>query len=158
MVLAEHTTASPAAIWAIVAVAVGCLAFWLGAVVMADRHPYVRHPQVPDMPGPVLGGTHLAEGGRSVSPDRDAPAVFTDAEVIELTAPVMAGPERPGGPPVPEQRGTEPLPASGQEARQQPPVAKPLAMPATPGMPAQRAGEGDQAKPSAAGPGSTHDD
>jgi hypothetical protein len=115
--------------------------FWLGAVVMADRHPYVRHPQIPEMPGPVLGGTHLAEGGRSVSPDRDAPAVFTDAEVTELTSPVMAGPERPGGPPVPEQRGAE-APA----------------MPAMPGMPAQRAGEGDQAKPSAAGPGTTHDD
>ena len=158
MVLAEQTTASPAAIWTIVVVMVACLAFWLGAVVMADRHPYVRHPQIPEMTGPVLGGTHLAEGGRSVSPDRDAPAVFTDAEVTELTSSVMADPERPGGPPVPEQRGTEALPASRQEARQQPPVAKPPAMPTTPGMPAQRAGEGDQAKPSAAGPGTTHDD
>src|SRR5215475_12040973 len=129
MVLAANTTASPAAIWVICAVMVGCLAFWLGAVWHADRHPYVRHPQIPDMPGPVLGGTHLAEGGRSVSPDRDAPAVFTDAEVTELTSPVMAGPEWPGGPPMPEQRGTEPLPASGQEARPQLPVAKPPAMP-----------------------------
>ena len=155
MVLAAQTTASPAAIWTIVIVMVACLVFWLGAVVMADRHPYVRHPQIPEMPGPVLGGTHFAEGGRSVSPDRDAPAVFTDAEVTELTSPVMAGPERPGGPPVPEQRGTEALSASGQETRQKLPVAKP---PAMPGMPAQRAAEGDQAKPSAAGPGTTHDD
>jgi hypothetical protein len=154
MVLAEQTTASPAAIWAIVAVAVGCLAFWLGAVVMADRHPYVRHPQVPDMPGPVLGGTHLAEGGRSVAPDRDAPAVFTDAEVTELTSPVVAGQEQPVRPQVPGQRGAETLSASAQEARSRPPVAKPPSMPA---MPAQQTGEGDQAKPSVAGPGTAND-
>jgi len=155
MVLAAQTTASPAAIWTIVIVMVACLVFWLGAVVLADRHPYVRHPQIPEMPGPVLGGVHLAEGGRSVSPDRDAPAVFTDAEVTELTSPVMADLERPGGAPVPEQRGTEALLAPGQEAGQKLPVATP---PAMPGMPAQRAAEGDQAKPSAAGPGTTHDD
>jgi hypothetical protein len=106
MVVAVQTTASPAAIWTICAVTVGCLAFWLGAITIADRHPYVRHPQIPDMTGPVLGGTHLAEGGRSVSPDRDAPASFTDAEVAELTS----------------------------------------------------HGEGDQAKPSVAGPGTAHDD
>jgi hypothetical protein len=98
MVLAAQTTASPAAIWTIVVVMVACLVFWLGAVVLADRHPYVRHPQIPEMPGPVLGGTHLAEGGRSVSPDRDAPAVFTEAEVTELTSPVVAGQERAGRP------------------------------------------------------------
>jgi len=143
MVLAAQTTASPAAIWTIVVVMVACLVFWLGAVVMADRHPYVRHPQIPEMPGPVLGGTHLAEGGRSVSPDRDAPAVFTDAEVTELTSPVVAGQERPGRPP-----------ASAQEARSQPPAAE---APAMPTMPAQQTGEGDRAKPSVAGPGTAND-
>jgi len=131
---------------------VGCLAFWLGAIVMADRHPYVRRPQIPDMPGPVLGGTHLAEGGRSVAPDRDAPAVFTDAEVTELTSPVVAGPERAGRPPVPDQRGTETRPASAQQARAQPHVAE------APVMPAQRAGDSDRAKPGVAGPGAAHDD
>jgi hypothetical protein len=133
---------------------VACLVFWLTAIWIADRHPYVRRPQIPDMAGPVLGGTHMSEGGRSVAPDRDAPAFFTDAEVTELTSPAVSGPEWPGGSPVPEQRGTEPLPASGQEARPQLPVAKPPAMPA---MPAQRAGEGDQAKPSAAGTGTARD-
>jgi hypothetical protein len=131
---------------------VACLAFWLGAVTLADRHPYVRNPRIPDMPGPVLGGTHLAEGGRSVSPDRDAPAFFTDAEVTELHSPAAAGPTRPGGPSVPEQRETEAVPASAQEAGSQPPTAKP------PAMPAQRTGEGDQAKRSVAGTDTAHDD
>jgi hypothetical protein len=132
---------------------VACLAFWLGAVTLADRHPYVRNPRIPDMPGPVLGGTHLAEGGRSVAPERDAPAFFTDDEVTELASPVTAGAARPGGPLVPEQRETEPLPASasGQEARPRPPTDK------QPAMPPQRTGEGDQAKRSVAGPDTAHD-
>jgi hypothetical protein len=155
MVLAVQTTASPAAIWTICAVMVGCLAFWLGAVTLADRHPYVRNPRIPDMPGPVLGGTHLAEGGRSVAPERDAPAFFTDVEVTELTSPVAAGPARPGRPLVPEQRETEALPASAQEARPQPPTAVPPAMPA---MPAQRTGDGDRAKRSVAGPDTAQGD
>jgi hypothetical protein len=153
MVLAVQTTASPAAIWTICAVMVGCLAFWLGAVTLADRHPYVRNPRIPDMPGPVLGGTHLAEGGRSVAPERDAPAFFTDVEVTELTSP--AGTARPGRPLVPEQRETEELAASAQEARPQPPTAVPPAMPA---MPAQRTGDGDRAKRSVAGPDTAQGD
>jgi len=111
MVLAEQTTASTGAIWTIVIVMVACLVFWLGAVVMADRHPYVRHPQIPEMPGPVLGGTHLAEGGRSVSPDRDAPAVFTAAEVTELA-------EAPAMPAMPTQQ-------TGEGDRAKPSVAGP---------------------------------
>jgi hypothetical protein len=66
----------------------------------------------------VLGGTHLAEGGRSVSPDRDAPAVFTDAEVTELTSPVVADQERPGRPQVPAQQ-------TGEGDRAKPSVAGP---------------------------------
>jgi hypothetical protein len=53
-------------------VAVLCLAAWLGAVAYAAAHPKVKHRRVPNMPGPVLGGMHLAEGGRSVAPNRDA--------------------------------------------------------------------------------------
>jgi hypothetical protein len=131
---------------------VACLAFWLGAVTLADRHPYVRNPRIPDMPGPVLGGTHLAEGGRSVSPDRDAPAVFTDAEVTELHSPVAVGTAQPGPPLVPEQRETEAPPASAQEAGSRLPTATP------PAMPTQRTGEGDRAKRSVAGPDAAHDD
>jgi hypothetical protein len=102
MVEAVHTTASPAAIWAIVVVAVACLAFWLVAVGFADAHPRIRHRQISDMPGPVLGGMHVAEGGRSVSPNRDAPAVFTEP---------LSG--------VPAQRSGEPEPAGASAAAEQ---------------------------------------
>jgi hypothetical protein len=98
MVEAVRTTASPAAIWTICIVAVACLAFWLVMVAFADAHPRVRHRQISDMPGPVLGGMHVSEGGRSVSPNRDAPAVFT---------------EPPSG--VPAQRSGEPESARASE-------------------------------------------
>jgi hypothetical protein len=86
---AVRTTASPAAIWTICVVALGCLAFWLGAIAVADHYPFWRHWQAPDMPGPVLGGIDAAAGGRSVSPSRDAPAVFTEP----LEAPAQRGTE-----------------------------------------------------------------
>src|ERR1700728_2835021 len=111
MVEAVRTTASPAAIWAIVVVAVVCLAFWLIAVSYADSHPYVRQRRLPNMPGPVLGGMHEAEGGRSVAPNRDAPA-----EREDLLADLAAAPPQPGHP-VPAQRGprapAEPVPGRG---------------------------------------------
>ena len=93
MIEAVRTTASPAAIWTICVVALGCLAFWLGAIALADKYPRWRHWQAQDMQGPVLGGIHMAEGGRSVSPSRAAPAVL--AEPLE----------------VPEQRGAAPATA-----------------------------------------------
>src|SRR5215469_888558 len=77
---AAKTTASPGEIWGIVVVAIACLAFWLSMINWADRNPRYKHRQVPDMPGPVLGGIHFATGGRSVAPSRDAPALFTPAE------------------------------------------------------------------------------
>jgi hypothetical protein len=80
MVEAVRTTASPAAIWVICIVAVSCLAFWLFMISYVDRHPYVRNRRLPTMPGPVLGGYHVAEGGRSVAPNRELPADFTMAE------------------------------------------------------------------------------
>jgi hypothetical protein len=77
MVEAVRTTASTAELWAIVVVPVACLAFWLGAIAVADIRPFWRG-RAPNMPGPVLGGMHSAEGGRSVAPSRDAPATFTE--------------------------------------------------------------------------------
>ena len=109
MVEAVRTTASPAAIWAIVVVATLCLAFWLGAVAWADMHPRVRHRQVPEMPGPVLGGIHVAEGGRSVAPNRDAPAAFDeprpDVPAQRSEAAEPAGTPEPTGRVVPGPRG-----------------------------------------------------
>lgn len=75
---AVRTTASAEAIWVICAVAVVCLAFWLGMVMVVANRPIVRHRRVTGLPGPVLGGIHLAEGGRSVAPSRNAPAVLGD--------------------------------------------------------------------------------
>jgi hypothetical protein len=79
---AVKTTASTAEIWAIVVVAVVCLAFWLGVVAWADMHPIVRQRQVSDMPGPVMGGMHVGSGGRSVSPNREAPSVLTNVDDV----------------------------------------------------------------------------
>ena len=93
MLEAVHTTASPVAIWTICIVAVACLAFWLGAVAVADMHPFWRHWQVQKMPGPVLGGMHVAEGGRSVAPDRYAPASLT--EPLEVPAQRSGEADRP---------------------------------------------------------------
>jgi hypothetical protein len=53
MVEAVRTTASPAAIWTICVVALGCLIFWLGAIAVADKYPF-WHGQPPKPPGPVL--------------------------------------------------------------------------------------------------------
>jgi len=89
MILAVNTHTSPAGLWAIVAVAVATLAFWLTMVVgwasrpeARGRRPRTRLPasrlegQDTMAPlGPVVGGTHVAEGGRSLAPRRDAPAM-----------------------------------------------------------------------------------
>jgi hypothetical protein len=141
VVLAVNTTVSAVDIWAIVIVAVCCLAFWLGAVMWADAHPDIRRTrQLPDMPGPVIGGMHVAEdGGRSVSPNREAPPVLR----------------------VPGQRSAEPEPASGQPAAGQPASGQPASgQPAegqpAPGLastPAQRSGEADRPERSTASRG-----
>jgi hypothetical protein len=127
---AARTTASPAAIWAIAVVAVGCLAFWLGAIWVADRNPVWRHWQMPEMPGPVLGGIHAAEGGRSVAPNREAPAVFTEP---------LQG--------VPVQRAGEPT-ATAAPATGEAPTAGP-------GLPAQRGADADQPEHTAPGTGAS---
>ena len=94
MTVAVRTTASPAAIWTICVVALGCLAFWLVAIALADKYPFWRHWQAQDMPGPALGGSHMAEGGRSVAPNRDAPAVL--GETLDVRAQRDAAPATAG--------------------------------------------------------------
>lgn len=141
MDLAVRTTASPAAIWAICVVAVSCLAFWLIMIAYADGHPSVRHGRLPYRPGPVLGGTHLAAGGRSVAPNRTESAVLEDFGTLGA-APEAAAAGQPGGPRVPSQRGpgapAEHVPAQG-------PVAPDAAQEApTEPIPAQRAPEAGQ--------------
>jgi len=106
MDLAVRTTASPAAIWAIVIVAVICLAFWLVMVMVYANRPDARHRRLAVLTGPVLGGIHMSTGGRSVSPNRVAPAVFGDDFLTDLAAeqvPAQRGPAAPA----------EPAPAAG---------------------------------------------
>jgi hypothetical protein len=141
---AVKTTASAGELWAIVIVAVGTLAFWLGMVAWADMHPFVRGRQAPDMRGPVLGGMHLGSGGRSVSPNREAPPVLTNVDDVPYDqrdyepehdeAAQWAGGTRGAGEPwIPVQRTAEAQPTAAQPA-------------ARPEMPAQRTGESDQAE------------
>jgi hypothetical protein len=126
MIEAAKTTATAGEVWIICVVMVVCLAFWLSMVAWADRHPVWRGRHMPEMPGPVLGGIHVAEGGRSVAPNRVAPSVLTSEEPAEFEQDAAA--ERPR---VPGQRG-----AGG-----------------VPGMPAQRSGDADRPEPSVSGPG-----
>lgn len=113
MFVAVRTTASPAAIWTICIVALGCLVFWLGAIAVADHYPFWRHWQAQDMPGPVLGGIHMAEGGRSVAPNRDAPAVLV--EPLEVPAQRDAAPGAAGD--AATAAGTLPAPRAGTADR-----------------------------------------
>jgi hypothetical protein len=139
MVLAVRTTASPTAIWVICAVAVVCLAFWLIMVMVYATKPSVRHRRMPRMTGPVLGGMHLAEGGRSVAPNRELPAVLPDLPPAAPTAepgrgvPAQRGPQAPAEP-IPAQRtaqaGTTAQAGPGDEAPTEP-------------IPAQRTADAD---------------
>jgi hypothetical protein len=146
---AVKTTASAGEIWAIVIVAIGTLAFWLGIVAWADMHPFVRSRRVSDMQGPVLGGMHLGSGGRSVSPNREAPSVLTNVDDLpydqrdyepehDEAAQWAGGTRGTGEPWVPVQRRPESQPTPDQTG-------------AAPQMPAQRTGEADQAARAAAG-------
>jgi hypothetical protein len=83
MDLAVRTTASPAAIWTIVVVAVVCLVFWLAIIWYADAHPYVRQSRLPDMPGPgaaMLDDDVLANlGAAPPQPETRVPGQRTPA-------------------------------------------------------------------------------
>jgi hypothetical protein len=140
MIEAARTSASPAAIWTICIVAVACLAFWLGMVSYADRHPYVRDRRLPDMPGPVLGGIHLAEGGRSVAPSRELPADLTLAEqqIPPQRAPQPA--QAPATAPGPPAAGEPTAAGAGAPAAAQAPAG---AGASSGPIPAQRTASGD---------------
>jgi hypothetical protein len=132
--------ASATAIWVIVIVAVCSLAFLLTAVMLAARQPYFTNSRRPPLTGPVVGGVHLAAGGRSVAPNRDAPMVFTEEEASELRQ-AAGQPDRasqPGAtrPQVPVQ----PLPAARTPSEGLP--AQPAQQ--APALPGQRAADADK--------------
>jgi hypothetical protein len=103
MDLAVRTTASPAAIWTIVVVAVVCLVFWLAMIWYADRHPYVRQSRLPDMRGPgaaMLDDDVLANlGAAPPQPETRVPG----QRGPQASAPA-AGAAEPATEPIPGQR------------------------------------------------------
>jgi len=133
MILAANTSTTPAGHWAIVAIAVAGLAFWLVMVVVVAARPEVKSrrqrwtralggQETTIPPGPVVGGTHVAYGGRSLGPRRDAPAMamaspWTGAdgepEATERGAAAEAGDEpvvtRDDIPAVPRPRSSAPV-------------------------------------------------
>ena len=128
---AVNQLASTAGIWAIVIVAVICLAFWLIMVVTMAERGYARdrrrkrqQPGVPHIGGrdlPVVGGMHVSAGGRSIAPSRDEPATAMP-EPADVPRPRSSEPSQPagpspldlGGPVPPRQRESE----TDQPARQ----------------------------------------
>lgn len=180
MIEAVRTTASPAAIWAVCVVMVLCLAFWLIAVHVASRNPASGSGRMPSLDGSVVGGIHVAAGGRSVAPNRDTPAAVSGigpgpwagpaAEPGPTAAatpaaragsgarvPPAAEPgAQPARPPVPGQRAGEPRPAgAGHPAGAQTQDLPDQQEPAARAMPAQRGGEADQPTRSSAGSGTS---
>ena len=155
MYMAAKTIASPAETWAIVIVAVICLAFWLIMVVGIAPRPDAKKRQQREAlqvplagvtPVPVSGGTHVAAGGRSVAPSRDAPAMEMP------TVPDAQGTEAPGT----DAHGTKEtrddlptVPGQRQPAQPARPPAgtSPIDLGGTP-MPQQREPATDEAAPS----------
>jgi hypothetical protein len=155
MVAASQTTGTTGGIWAIVIVAVLALAFWLTAIVLADRSQ-VRasgRARLAGEIGPVPGG---AWAGGSVPGER----------AVEI--PQQAAHE-PTGTPVTGTGGTgapgkypagEAVPQGEKPTRADIP-AQPTAHPAEAGrpeMPRQRTGDTDQAERSRAVPSPASDD
>ena len=98
MDLAVRTTASPAAIWTIVVVAVVLLAFWLAMIWYADAHPYVSQRRLPDMPGPdaaMLDDDVRANLG-AVPPQPAQPGAAAEPQGARV--PTQRGPAAPAEP------------------------------------------------------------
>ena len=152
---AAQTNVSTAGIWAIIVVAVACLAFWLGALALAARNPGVGDKRTPGMNrrmsgmmGPVLGGTHVSDCHRSVAPSRSSEATFADAEAeailgatVASGAPAAPGQRVTGGAPVPSQSGAGQSGAGQSGGRQA----------GAPTVPAQQTGDADQPRRAGAG-------
>jgi len=78
--------ASAVGIGVMCAVVLVCLAVQLIGLQVAARRPSFRHVRPEQMKTGVHGGRHLAVGGRSVAPTRDAPVMPTGADAPALPA------------------------------------------------------------------------
>jgi hypothetical protein len=116
MELAVRTTASPAAIWTICAVAVACLAFWLIMVMVVANRPDPRLRRVAAMSGSVFGGIGMATGDSSVAAARHSPVVAGGDLAAEQEAARVPAQREPGQAPAAGAAGTaaeaptEPIP------------------------------------------------
>lgn len=97
MDLALKTTASPAAIWVIVVVAVVLLAFWLFMVLVFATRPDPRLRPAASMPGPVRGGIQMAAGGHSV--EAPAESIPVQRSAADRPAPADTAGSGAGGSP-----------------------------------------------------------
>jgi hypothetical protein len=154
MYLAAKVTATPVETWAIVVVAVVCLAFWLVMVVGIAPRPDAKKRQRQQQalpapsggatPVPVSGGLHVAAGGRSVAPSRDAPA-------MEMPTLVQApGSEAPDAEAEGAKETRDDLPTVPGQRRPARPAGEPAGsspLDLGPRMPAQRESATDQAAP-----------
>lgn len=153
MVLASQTTGTTAGIWAIVIVAVCALAFWLTAVMLADRSQ-ARASGRARLAGdtrPALGG---AWAGGSVAGAR-APEIPDEA----VHEPVVT----PAGTPGAEARGRhardeEAAPQGETPTRADIPAQRTPGRHERPAMPRQRTGEADRAERSYAGQAAPDDE
>lgn len=159
MVEAARTTASPAATWAIVIVAVTVLAAWLTAIMLADRYQARTSGRwrMTDEADAASGEAESVPGGGWAGgslPGADAPEVPGEAvhEPIGVRGQYAGqGSEREGDIPtrvdLPAQsRGPDAMPSEAAPPRAQ------SRQTGRPTMPRQRSGEADRAKRSYAGP------
>jgi len=140
MVEAARTTATPAATWAIVIVAVVALVFWLTAIYLADRSQVRASGRARAATWPVYAGP-WARGS------------MADEQAGEI----------------PEQPAPEPAEARGRHVRDEPATeaetptrvnipAQPAAGSGRHAMPAQRTGDADRAERSRTGQGTPEQD
>ena len=141
MVEASQTSVSPAGIWAIVIVMVLVLAFWLTAIVLADRSQARAsgRSRLASGTGPALGG---AWAGGSVAGAR-APEIPDEA----VHEPIVTSGEARGR----HARDDEAASHGQTPTRADVPAQPAAGRHARPGMPRQRSGEGDRAERSYAG-------
>jgi hypothetical protein len=158
MIAASQTTGTTGGIWAIVIVAVLALAFWLTAIVLADRSQ-VRasgRARLAGEIGPVPGGTwadRSVPGERAVEIPQQAAHEPTGAPVTAAGG--TGGTGAPG-----EHPADEAVPQAEKPTRTDIP-AQSAAHPAEAGrpeMPRQRTGDTDQAARSRAVPDPAGDD
>jgi hypothetical protein len=153
MVEASQTTGTTAGIWAIVIVMTLLLAFWLTAIVLADRSQARAsgRSRLASGTGPALGG---AWAGGSVAGAR-APEIPNEAvhEPIE-THGDAAGTEARGR----RARDDEAAPREATPTRANVPAQPTAGRHARPDMPRQRSGEGDRAERSYAGQATPDDE